>query len=540
MSSNGGGGAASPGFSFAAALRWPDVALGVLLASATVIYLATLPLNVVTPPDEAHALHQAKRLLDGEVLYRDLFDLATPLWTYLMACLFWLFGTTLATARATVAVVHGATVLGLFLVCRGIGVRRAVAIVAAAAPIIVCQPVYPVANRHWLVTLMCMALLFWCLPARRRAVWSLIAGIIVGIIVATHQQRGASMGLGVFAFMLVEALLQARYGNAEPVSALARRIAAFAVGVIAVVGTILAGAVISAGLEPVWYALVVHPLTNYYGTLSSTWARAGPYIARSTFPLFLKYLPVILVLVLGRLLFLIWYGRNPAQARLLALLALFCAFAIVSIAYYPDVIHVAFIAPLFFVAIAEALEWLLRALPRRLAAPAAWIAAAAILVASGNRLAQRWNDERDWFNEERATAFGRANFSFGFVGLYDRLDRLLGDVPSRTLYVHPISGFTYLLLGARNPTRFEFMQAGGYNTLDHGREVIEALDGQEVPYVFFALRPRPSDPVVQFIRKHYEPLEGSWTPETIWKRREAAAGGFDAKERAQARRGDGP
>lgn len=521
MTSIGQEGGRSHGSFTPAPVRGSDVALALLLASASTVYLATLPLNVIAPPDEAHALHQAKRLLDGEVLYRDLFDLVTPLWTYLMACLFWLFGTTLATARTAAAVIHGATALAVFLLCRSIGVRRAVAAVAAAAPVIVCEPAYPVANRHWLVTLMCLALLFWCLPVRRRPVWSFAAGIIAGTIVATHQQRGVSMGLGVLTFMLVEALLHARHGDTEPFAALASRVVSFAAGVVGVVGPTLAALMVTAGIEPVWYALVIHPLTNYYGTLSSSWARAGPNVAQSTYPLLLKYLPLILLPAAARLLLLIWRGRDSGQARLLALLALFCIFAVVSIAYYPDLVHVAFIAPLFFVAMAEAAEWLLRFLPRWAAATAAWVVAAVILATGGSRLAHRWNQEQSRYKEARATAFGRVDFTPGFARLYDELDRLLSSGPSRTLYAHPLSGFTYLILGARNPTRFEFMQAGSYNTDEQCREVLKALETEDVPYVFFPLPglSRTSDPIVRFIHERYAPVEGSGSGNSIWKRR---------------------
>src|SRR5215472_7299359 len=373
-------------------LRWADVGLGSLLAAVTVLYLVTLPLSVSSPPDEGHALYQAKRLLDGEVLYRDIFDLVTPGWVYMMAGLYRLFGCTLATARTTVAVVHAATVLGVFLACRRLGVRPVLACAAAATQLIVCQPAYPVANRHWFVTLLCIVLLLWLLPEPRRPLRSVGAGLIIGMLILLHQQRGVAMGLGIGAVLVAHALLDWR-GGAGPAATtmtLLRRLVAFAGGTVLVVAPVLTLVVVRAGFDPVWYALITHPLTHYAGTLYTSWGHANPLAAQTTFPVLVRYLPIVLVLPLSRLLCLAWRGRNSPRTRLLMLLTLLCAFAVASITYYPDFIHIAFIAPLFFVAVAESAEWLLRMLPRRLQTAVAWSIAVVILGGGGLRLARAW------------------------------------------------------------------------------------------------------------------------------------------------------
>ena len=49
--------------------------------------------------------------------------------------------------------------------------------------------------------------------------------------------------------------------------------------------------------------------------------------------------------------------RATDEVRALALLIVFSLASILSIEYFPDFIHIAFIAPVFFVAAAENLDW---------------------------------------------------------------------------------------------------------------------------------------------------------------------------------------
>src|SRR5262249_9515408 len=155
-------------------VAWPDAVFVALLVAATVGYLAALPLNLGSA-DEGHLLHVAKRVLQGEVIYRDVFDLSTPGWTFLMAGVVGLFGTTLDTARITVALIHGVTVALTFLACRWLGVGRSLAVAAAFIYLVALQPMFPVASYHWLATCLTVALLVLCLHASpSSAAWALL------------------------------------------------------------------------------------------------------------------------------------------------------------------------------------------------------------------------------------------------------------------------------------------------------------------------------------------------------------------------------
>ena len=78
-------------------------------------------------------------MLAGDAMYRDIFDLTTPGWQYLIAALFRLFGTTLWVARTAVAVMHGLSSALTFVVCRRLGVRIGLAGAAALGYLVLAQ-----------------------------------------------------------------------------------------------------------------------------------------------------------------------------------------------------------------------------------------------------------------------------------------------------------------------------------------------------------------------------------------------------------------
>ena len=65
-----------------------DAVLALLLFLAMVAYLSDLP-RTLGRADESHFLYEAKRIRDGEVMYRDFFQFVTPGAPYVMALLFW-------------------------------------------------------------------------------------------------------------------------------------------------------------------------------------------------------------------------------------------------------------------------------------------------------------------------------------------------------------------------------------------------------------------------------------------------------------------
>lgn len=99
--------------------RAADAIVMLLIFGGVALYLCLLPWGLQAA-DESYFLVEAKRLRDGEVMYRDIFEFVTPLATYAMATLFWLFGTTMATARMAMASLHGLTAVLLYAAARSL------------------------------------------------------------------------------------------------------------------------------------------------------------------------------------------------------------------------------------------------------------------------------------------------------------------------------------------------------------------------------------------------------------------------------------
>jgi hypothetical protein len=241
------------------------------------------------------------------------------------------------------------------------------------------------------------------------------------------------------------------------------------------------------------------------------------YYASFTFPTLLKLAPIGLAPIVVRLAMGV-RQRHEAHAivPLLALLV-FAVATISSIAYYPDVIHLAFIAPVFLVVAAEALDWTLR---RLLAARAAALVGA--VIALGCFCATAWqlraNWQRTWamFPIPYDTAFGRMDFNDrGLIPVIDKARELLAASPIKEMFCYPSISGPYLWTGAKNPTRYQFFSPT-YNDREQAREIVTLLEARRTPFIMTSpLSTRKEDPIVQYLMEHYEVVRFGYLPK-IW------------------------
>jgi hypothetical protein len=273
----------------------------------------------------------------------------------------------------------------------------------------------------------------------------------------------------------------------------------------------------------VWRALVIFPLFDYRGSTHCPWGHVNlmSYTQSTyTFPRVLKYLPLILPLTALRLTVLVWGKQSAEQAFRLALLLVLSLFSF----YFPDFIHIAFIAPVFYATIAESLEWLLRRIPAPLPAmrAAGWATALLVLVAAGYRLQQNRERVQAAYPIIRSTAFGRIALPDQMQAeLYDKVDALMRDVPGRELYCYPIWSHLYLMTDSHNVTPYGFLFRG-YSGPDLIQHVVEILTAKQPPYII-VLFLAPDDPISDYISRHYEPIDDpSPAAKHIYRRKTAA------------------
>ncbi len=506
--------------------RWLDLLVCLLLFAGSVTYIACWPATL-GGADEGLFLYEAKRILQGDVFYRDIYDIITPGAHYVLALLYWTFGTNIVTAKVSMALLHGVTVVILYAICRVLNVQRALAVVPAFAYVALCQPVWPYASPHWVSTTLSLVLMLMMLrrPPAARPVTALIPGLVAGMMIAVQQQRGVVF-LGAAATLLVlYHFIDRGFGWRVSATSLASTVAALLAGAALIVIPLFTVLLAVAGFTPLFRALIEHPLVTYRGYNRASWgyvALMTLQFAGTTFPRLLKYVPAILILALGRGLRDWWQERNFDELKVQATLIVFGVFSAVSIAYFPDIIHLALIAPVFFIAVMESLAWLSRLLdgfgagtrPSRVV-----VAAVALVLVSGLavQLYRNLDRSRGYFSESLETPFGHVDFPRGTkeIDIVRKTNGFLQDVPSRTMFIYPVYASLYLMTDAKNATPYQ-MLIPRYNLPESIPEVIDILEQRQVPLVFvFKPYVSPDDPLLLYVRTHYAPLDAE---EMFWKR----------------------
>jgi hypothetical protein len=473
-----------------------DRAVAVGLLAGVVVQQLALP-HTLGQSDEALFLYESSRLLHGQALYRDVFEIITPGAYWAMALLFRLFGPTLDTARTASAVVSALIAVLVYAICRRLAVRPGLALAAALVGPTLFAPAWPYASPHWVSTLLALLALGVLVRPERGPCDAALVGVLAGLMVAVQQQRGVIVGAGAFLVIVVDAAL----GRGGAV----RAAGAFVAGALAVVVPVAAFMLASAGVWPVFRALVVHALTNYRTVNRIAWGGTLPLLrelATHTWPRLLAWLPAVLVASAARAV----ASRDADRRRRLARLVGFGAACVGSIAYYPDFVHLAFIGPVLVIALAENVEWTLGLVPAA-AGRTAGVAVAGLVVATGAlRLEREGAARRAEYPIRYLSPFGRVDLRRPeMAALADRVRGLLDGTGSRELFCYPGNASLYLLTGAVNPTPYQLVMPG-YSFPDQLADVVATLDARRTPYVALVVLVDRRDPVVAYLTARYEPL----------------------------------
>src|SRR5262249_27061003 len=159
-------------------------------------------------------------------------DIITPGAHYLLALLFWIFGTSIVTAKLSMALLHGITVVILYAICRTVSVPRALAIVPAFAYVALCQPVWPYASPHWLSSTLSLVLMLMILrrSAAAEPVTSLLPGLVAGVIIAVQHQRGVVFLAAAATLLVAYHFIDRRFGSAVSPASLVSSLAVLLAG----------------------------------------------------------------------------------------------------------------------------------------------------------------------------------------------------------------------------------------------------------------------------------------------------------------------
>jgi hypothetical protein len=287
-------------------------------------------------------------------------------------------------------------------------------------------------------------------------------------------------------------------------------------GGLAVVVPVMAAVVATAGVRPVWHQLVVYPLTDYRTLNHSGWGDVHLFnlaLAAYTVPTLLACLPLTAGVAALRALWLWRRAADPDRLGRLLALAVISGAAILSVAYLPDFIHLAFIAPFGLLCTAEALDACGRALARQSDRAPAWrsAASAALGVPLVVLLAHNASRARQEFPLSHQTAFGRVDFATAQeVDLVEHARTLLGGVPTRQFFAYPVYTSLYLTTDTDNPTPNQVLILG-HSSWAQMTRAANLLRAHPLPYVFACRWPgAPVEPVREYLDAEYEPTEPTY------------------------------
>lgn len=516
-----------------------DAGVAILVFIVCALYLSQLPYNLGAS-DEAYFLVEAKRVAGGEVMYRDIFEFIPPGAVYVMAAAFKLAGTTMPVARGTMTLLHALTGVLLFLTCRQLGVARSLAAVAPLAYIGLCHAPWPFASWHWFSSFL-LVVQCWVLC---RSQWSdtpraaLVPGLVSGALIGVQHQRGLPVAAGVALLLILVHVIARRHDSGRGWATLARQLAMYAAGILAVLVPLMLPSLWLAGMDALIEGLIRFPVETYRPTFRTSWGTVGPLAKEFAFytaPRVLSAAPYVLVPIATQFIAALITGRHERSAYQLAALLTLSLSAIASIWYYADFIHIAFIAPVFVVAAFAALQWVLSPLqrwPRGVGLIGATIAGVCVVLLAQHL--QR-NHARAWktYPHRHETAFGPIDFSSKWEPvLIDATRAALAAVPGAEIFCYPTMSAPYLTTGGTNPTRYQFFDARALPKR-YGDEVVQLLRQRRVEFLMISYAYlKPDDPIAQLMRAEYEavpipalPLTGEFPTTLLYQRKPALRAG---------------
>jgi hypothetical protein len=482
-----------------------DAFVCLLLAAASVTYLMLRPWELGAS-DEAYYFYHAIRMLEGDVLYRDVFELTTPFHMDLLALAFHLFGETFTTGRAVGSAIQALLTLAIYLGVRAVGAGRSLAVAAALVQLAIGQPAWPYATPHWLAILLVCVLLLISLDRQRARTtgWIVMQGLLLGLLLASRQHAGIAVGIGMVLLTIADALSDRLWKRALGPS-LVRHILTLAIATLAGFSLVMVPHLIQAGIGPMFNQLVIYPLTGYRDTNQVVWGTN--YLlnhALFTWPAFIKYLPFVVAVTALRTAS-VWLCRcDRRTAETLLVLSVYGASALAFTMSYPDLTHLAMIMPVLLIVAGELLTSLLRvAGPRgRFAQTTLGLA---LIVACTVQLQRNYAGALTLYPVQHSTQFGWLPFE-NESRVKEVVEWVQGEVEkssSRDLMCYPGWAAMYLMSGARNPTRHDLIFPG-YQSDEEIQDVIATLERKRVGHVLLMrVFITPDDAFDAYIAQHY-------------------------------------
>jgi hypothetical protein len=510
-------------------VRSPDTSTVVfLLASALFLYF-----NLFVPPftpffaeiDQSVFLHNAMRMLQGEMIYRDFFHFILPGTELLYVLLFKLVG-----VRAWIPGVM-LILVGLSLSWLGIAISRKIVtgtFVFLPSALFLLFPFRHVldATHNWysvLAVITAMALLIEKRTVQRLAV----AGALCGVATCFTQNRGMVALLGLLAFILLEQRAR-EYDRAW----LLRRSAAAVGGFMAVALPLASYLAWRVGLSQFLECVLFFPLRYYPTPEYNTWrvymAFPPPLFPWHAAPGALAWYFMHGLLPLVYLLFLARYWQE-GRHRLMEPWDRLMLLTVMGLALLAGILFAPAASRLFAVSLPGLIlfVWFLHSLRRyrRMAAALLWVFALTFWVGSPIKLQMRSRASLD-------LPTGRTAFLDRVY--YEKYRWALEHTEPSDYFLAAAWTDMYFWLKLRNPSQVPFVTPDDYTRPEQVENLIQDLEKHRVRYVlwevyldapYFASDPATDHlwPLRSYLRRHYRVAKTFPDGAQVWERVSQAA-----------------
>jgi len=473
-------------------------------------------------------LMEARRMLAGEVIYRDFFEQAFPGTTLVYLGLFRVFG-----IRAWIPDLAW-VLLGTGLACVVVAIAKRIvdgplALLPGVLFLAFAFSTEPDPTHHWYATLAAMGAL--ALLIRKRTSWRIAAaGALCGLSACFTQPRGASAALGIALFLLWEA-----YVKKQPWKELLWREVRLMGSSLAVVIPTAAYFLAKAGIRRFLFCTIVFPMKYFNKHYWNT-----PQVYLSEVPLQAGWvrIPAVCIWVSMHLLvpaiYLVLLVRGWQQAQgqqedawdPFMLLSLFGLSLFAGVAYSASWLRLCSVSlPAMIL-----LVWLIRRSGRlqRVARIVLWSAALAILMFQGFTTQL---DGRGFLD----SPLGRITFDDS--ARYAKFQWLANHTDPGDWLFEADDSDVYYPLDLRNPSGAPFLTSSAFTRPDQVQDAKDALERYRVRFVLWSVwldvpKPRPGhnpdptfngaqlEPLRAYLREQYHPI-AAFTDDAfqqVWER----------------------
>lgn len=152
--------------------------------------------------DEGQLAHVAERILDGEVLHRDVQDVRPGYVNFINAAALYLFGSSLLSLRYPLMLIALAQSALVFFLFRSHGTMLAGALSLSSVALGILHFLNP--NHHWYALFFTILLICHLVWTPRTSRWYLlVAGVLIVTVGLTRHLTGAFVGMGTLSFLLL-------------------------------------------------------------------------------------------------------------------------------------------------------------------------------------------------------------------------------------------------------------------------------------------------------------------------------------------------